>query len=242
MIGRYVLTYIMDGEGSFNGEPIRRGDFCFSTPYDGHVIREKPQAPLEYYYISIGGTNASSFFQDLGLFSISLTQKCSFINQIPAVFNDMLYTEHPDKDTEIYLIGAFLQLISMHKKELVNYTQRSESESFRQYKEALLYIQDHLLKGITPIDVAHYLHISPSYLRAIFAKHCKYTLRELLIRQRLECAAKRLIYDDSSVAQAANFVGYTNYTLFSSIFKKYIGYSPQEYKKLHRNINNSSKS
>ena len=57
-----------------------------------------------------------------------------------------------------------------------------------------------------------------------------------MIRKRMECAANKLTFENYTVRQAAALTGYSDYTLFSKLFKKYTGVSPRTYKKENRQI------
>ena len=235
-IDRLILHYIIKGRGTFNGKPLSAGTFFFVKPYEKHTLIADAEDPMEFYYIGISGPGTESIIKSGGFLSIPSIQDCPFIDRIPELFYKRLYEINADEDVDFSLMSFFLQLVALHKHHIVRNTALPSDETYFYYKAALLYIQDSLLEGITPRDVAQYLHISPSYLRVIFAKYCKYSLRELLIRKRIECAASHLKYDHWSVSQAAALIGYDDYTLFSKIFKKYTGFSPQAYKKSGQEI------
>lgn len=244
-INRFILHYLVRGSGQINGRKLSTGQFFFVKPYEKHTIVSDDKDPMELYYIGISGPGTEIIMKNAGFLSIPQIQDCPFIERIPELFQKPLYEPHPEEDIDFFLMGFFLQLISLHKHHNIKAQTPQSDDTFFYYKEALVYIQDFLLEGITPRDVAQYLHISPSYLRVIFSKHCKYSLRELLIRKRIECAASHLKYDHWSVSQAAALIGYDDYTLFSKIFKKYTGISPQAYKKgqysipiIHSDISN----
>lgn len=236
-LDRFVIHYVVAGKGSFNGEPVQKGQFFLTHPYDAHTILTDRDDPMEFYYIGISGPGKEELMKNAKLFSAPQIQKFRFEDHVVREFNDALYRQHPDHDTEYYLIGMFFRLLSLHVQESAHTTyDNRKKDAFLYYKEALIFIQNYLLEGITPAEVAEHLHISPSYLRLIFSKYCKYSLRELLVRKRIECAASRLTFQNISVSQAATLVGYSDYTMFSRIFKKYTGVSPMDYKKRHCQI------
>ena len=236
-INRFIIHYVMNGHGYYNDKEVHAGQIFITHPYAEHTIRHSSDAPLEFYYIGISGTGTEELMKRTGFFTLPDVIDFSFAERIPPIFYDALYCTHPNTDIELYLLGVFYKLMALHKEENANTLAGfAKLDSYAYYKAARKFIDDYLLDGITPNDVATHLHISPSYLRAIFSKYCKYSLRELLIRRRIECAASRLTYDNYSVTEAAALVGYEDYTLFSKLFKKYTGVSPQVYKKQHCNI------
>ena len=114
---------------------------------------------------------------------------------------------------------------------MINSMERPDKYTY--YKRAQKFIQDCLLDDISPIDVARHIHVSPSYLRMLFSEFCQYSVRELIVRKKMDCAMNYMAIDDYSVARVALLLGYEDYTHFSKIFKKYTGMTPMEYKKQH---------
>lgn len=232
--GRFILHYIVSGKGTCFGNPIYEGQFFFVRPWEMTQFESDPHKPLEFYYIGISGPGTEEIMQDVGFTSLSsCIQLCPFIEQIPSLFNDYLHVQHSKCDTDYLLRGFFFSLIARHKALNENEKVASSENTYYYYKQALLYIQEYLTKGISPSGVAEYLHISPSYLRAIFARYCRFSLRELLIRKRIEFAANLLAFENESVISAGTKAGYADYTLFYKMFKKYMGVSPKAYRLQH---------
>lgn len=236
-VDRFIIHYVLSGKTYFNGEPVVGGQFFFTHPYDSHTIRADENDPPEFYYISISGPGKEKLLRRVGFFSIPHIHPFRFQDAIIPEFYDALYRTHPRHDTELYLLGLLHRLLALHQYENTQTEfENSKIGSYLYYRNALSFIQNFLLDGITPKDVANHLHISPSYLREIFARFCKYSLRELMIRKRMECAANKLTFENYTVRQAAALTGYSDYTLFSKLFKKYTGVSPRTYKKENRQI------
>ncbi len=236
-VDRFILHYVLHGTGSFQGEEVHAGQFFFTHPYEAYSIYTDPEDPMEFYYIGIAGPGTEELMKSTGFLSIPKILPFGFAEEIVPALHPALYAPPSNRDLEHYFLSIFLSLVSLHASEnIANASDHRKMDAFHYYKEALMFVQDYLLEGITPADVARHLHISPSYLRVIFSRYCKYSLRELLIRKRIECAASRLTFENISVAQVASLVGYNDYTLFSKLFKKYTGMSPLTYKKQNCNI------
>lgn len=230
---RYSIHYFMKGKGFYRDAPIRAGQVLFVPPYQHRHFESDPSDPLEFYYVTITGQGSETVINNAGFELSASLSECPFISKIPSLFYPALFESHPDSEPTMYLMGIFLQLMALHK----NYNSRSfdvpQEKSFFYYKQALSYIEWYLLQDITPNDVAQYLHISPPYLRKIFAKYCNCSLREFLLQKRIKYAADKLAYSQCTVLAAANEIGYDDYTQFSKIFKKYMGMSPSAYKEAH---------
>ena len=231
---RFGICYIMSGKGYFNGIPIHAGQFFFSHPYETHTITNDPDDPMEYYYISVAGKGTVELMRDAGFLSIPKVSDFGFGDTVAELIGNALYRVPSSVDYELYFYGVFVQLMSYHKKEnrsTINSAVKLDKYAY--YKKAVTFINECILDGITAADVARHLHISPSYLRAIFAEFCQYSVRELIIRKKMDCAMNYMICDDYTVERAATLLGYEDYNQFSKIFKKYTGMSPLAYKKAH---------
>lgn len=90
------------------------------------------------------------------------------------------------------------------------------------------YINEHLESELCRDDLAEYVHLNPDYLSRIFKKEMGCTLKEYVIRQRMEEAQHLLRMTSLPVNIIAAKVGYYNFSHFSSSYKRIIGITPQE--------------
>ncbi len=228
---KYAIHYCVSGHGTFNDQPVCPGDFFVMLPFRHSVIKADADSHLEFYYLTIQGASAEELLReaipDLGI----RIYPCPFISKIPSIFNEALFKSHDECDPEFYFRSLMYRLLSMHKKVDADPNELGPSKkSYQYYKVALSYISQYLEDRLSPSDIASFLHISPSYLRRIFSQYCRYSIREYLIRVRLDHAANLLTHEDTPVTEISTIVGYPNYTTFSTLFKKYMGVSPREYR------------
>jgi len=97
-------------------------------------------------------------------------------------------------------------------------------------EKAKTYVRDHLHEELSREDIANHVYLSPDYLTRVFKKETGLSISDYVVHQRLDLAAGLLTNTDLSVAAVAAKVGYTNFSHFSRIFKKYMGISPAEYR------------
>ena len=72
-----------------------------------------------------------------------------------------------------------------------------------------------------------------SQLSSIFSSVEGTTIERYIILQRLEHVKELLIYDELTLSEIANQTGYSSVHHLSNQFKKIIGMSPTQFKKLH---------
>ena len=101
---------------------------------------------------------------------------------------------------------------------------------------AVQYIHAHISEPLSLEAISEYLHISPSHLSRTFKKIYKESLTEYINKARVERAKEYLEYTDQMTYEVAEMTGYKDATYFSSIFKKYTGFSPTEYRQNVRDV------
>lgn len=97
-------------------------------------------------------------------------------------------------------------------------------------QQAMAYIASHLPESLSLDQIAGEIPINPSYLSRTFKRETGHALTEYINVTRVE-RAKELLADGANLNyQVAEQVGFRDPAYFSSIFKKYSGMSPNEYR------------
>jgi two-component system response regulator YesN len=96
------------------------------------------------------------------------------------------------------------------------------------------YIHRHLDINFGIEEICHYLGISPSYFSLLFKQQYGETFVEYLSKQRIERAKSMLVLSDKSITQIGNNVGFYERRYFTSVFQKYTGETPSEYRDKHK--------
>lgn len=92
------------------------------------------------------------------------------------------------------------------------------------------YIRTHFMDNITREDVAAVACITPNYLSKQFHSKKGMNLREYINTIRIEEAKRLLLTTSHSVSDVAGMVGYDNISYFSTVFRKYAGMSPVDWR------------
>jgi two-component system response regulator YesN len=93
------------------------------------------------------------------------------------------------------------------------------------------YIRDHYHEDIGRSDIAAEFHLSPEYLAKLYKRKTHQSLKDAVWDQRME-QAKRLLNDpDVRIGDVAGAVGMDNLSYFTTVFKKRVGVTPQEYRR-----------
>lgn len=76
------------------------------------------------------------------------------------------------------------------------------------------------------------LHYDYNYLSGIFSEVEGITIEKYLIRQKIERAKELLVYDEHSLSQIADLLGYSSVAHLSSQFKQVTGFTASHFKKI----------
>jgi AraC family transcriptional regulator len=107
------------------------------------------------------------------------------------------------------------------------------------YKErlnrVLVYIQENIDSSLTLQTLAEIACFSPYHFHRIFTAFVGETLSEYIRRIRLERAALKLCYTDTSITEISLSAGYETPAAFTKAFRQHFGRTPSEFRKL-RNL------
>lgn len=99
-------------------------------------------------------------------------------------------------------------------------------------QRAAKYISDHYAEAISQADVAEALGITPAYLSSIFHEEKGESYSKFLTRIRMTQAALLLKSNrDLTIQSIAEMTGYVSDKHFISVFKKFFGTTPNEYRR-----------
>jgi YesN/AraC family two-component response regulator len=101
-------------------------------------------------------------------------------------------------------------------------------------KQVLLcidYIHDHLHQAIKIVDIAEKIDINASYLSTLFKKEMNLSVSEYIRRKRVEAAENMLRYSGYSLTEISQYLAFCSFSHFATIFLKYTGCTPKEYRK-----------
>ncbi len=93
------------------------------------------------------------------------------------------------------------------------------------------YIREHYRENIGRNEIAAAFYLSPEYLAKLYKKKTAKSLKDAIWQHRME-QAKLLLRDPTvRIGDVAGAVGIDNFSYFTTVFKKEIGQTPQEYRR-----------
>jgi two-component system response regulator YesN len=93
------------------------------------------------------------------------------------------------------------------------------------------YIDEHLKEEISREQIAEHVHFNPAYLSRLFRKETQSSLTDCILQKRMEKAKSLLTSTHVKISDISALVGYGNIPHFTKMFKRFVGTTPQDYRK-----------
>jgi two-component system response regulator YesN len=93
------------------------------------------------------------------------------------------------------------------------------------------YIDEHMEEELSREELAASVFLNPAYLSRLFKKETGLSISEYSLKVRMDKAMKLLAETNDKISYVAEQTGYSHFSFFAKMFKKYSGLSPQEYRK-----------
>ncbi len=239
-LGNAGIFRIEDGEYL-----VRRGDLVLIDMFKPHTLLHNGDNTYQRFSVCV----------DLGLLISFSTPTSNLLDIFHKHSN-----RHPIYHMEEDQLQKYLLLLNEYQKFQLNkgqdilekalihqllayayndcYTGDHMDETFSQHmqiiNQLLSYINAHLNEEITLGALASEVNYSEYYVCRLFKKMTGKTLTNYIQEKRIEEAAF-LLRSYDSVNQAAEQVGFNNYSYFYKTFKKFMGCGPAEYQAQQRN-------
>lgn len=230
---KYVLLYVLEGKGTFNGMELKKGRGFIVCPHQKHSYVSDAEHPMVYCWVTFAGDGCEDFLQEIGLFKYNQIFSYCFSDRLTAFAIAMADYQPSVASVNEYLMGCLMLLRSFHLESRTESAATEIHTQQEQYVEiAAGYVRNNYHHTELLIsDVASFVGIEKHYLSMLFSSKMGISPKEYLITTRID-KAKQLLADDTlSIQEVARSVGYVDPLYFSRIFKKYVGVSPQAFRK-----------
>ncbi len=131
--------------------------------------------------------------------------------------------------------AAFYLLLShFGEKELIKIEEgnlgEEKNKATDKIKKVIKYVEEHYDGDITVEDAAALINVTPSYFCRIFKSSIGNTFVNFINNYRIMQAKQKLLKPEATITEVMYETGFSNYSYFNRVFRKYSGYSPTEYK------------
>lgn len=94
------------------------------------------------------------------------------------------------------------------------------------------YIDEHYKEDIRREDLSKRVYLNTDYISRIFKKEVGISISSYVMKKRVEEAKKMLAQSNFPINTVSIYVGYSNFSYFTKMFKENTGYSPLEYRRM----------
>lgn len=234
------LFYVVSGKGVFLIEddlvPVKTNDLIIINPHIEHTEKTMTNDPMEYIVFGVDGL-AFSFAdakddtqKNYGFYSYTSAK-----NHLVDFAQLMLKEFHEKKSGFDVICQSILQVLLtlIAREQHLSIISDSTFKISRECALAKRYIDTNYSKNITLDTLAEITHINKYYLAHSFANCLGQSPISYLTDKRLQASMELLINTNHSIAQVASSTGFSSQSYFSQIFRKEVGMTPQQYRKMH---------
>ncbi|MDE6919679.1 MAG: helix-turn-helix domain-containing protein [Lachnospiraceae bacterium] len=134
---------------------------------------------------------------------------------------------HRDVPDGIYGALAYASDLIHEAVRYEKYVNRTATvtEKIRQY------IDSHYQEEIRRDALAEMVYLNTDYMARIFKKEVGISISAYILQKRVEEARNLLVHSDLPINTVSIYVGYSNFSYFTKMFKDNTGYSPLEYRR-----------
>lgn len=150
------------------------------------------------------------------------------------LFERMVRSQETDFLYCDYICSGLLYeyLIELHRHTNAA-TDSARSRKISLLLPALRYIQDNYAKDFSMVQLSKILDVTPEYFCRVFKNTMNTTPIAYLTGIRINEAKRFLQQVGNSVLDVARMTGFNDPGYFCTVFKKYVGISPSEYRRQH---------
>jgi two-component system response regulator YesN len=175
-----------------------------------HAVEYVQSVCIEFLFTALRSAYESGDdFSKIGLNQKDIIERINAIGSIHSLKNDM-------NGVLLQMARYYAQKYNSNKSSAVNKIQDIVK---RRYGEEL-----------SLVKISEEVHFTPSYISQIFKQETGTTLIEFITKTRVEKARELLKNTDHMISEIATMVGFENPHYFSSVFKKYVGVRPNDFR------------
>ncbi len=226
----FTLLIIAEGKGvvSFNGKTVnvKNGDVLFVPPCNSYANESVKDGDYRYFWFSFEGGEIISYLKSKSFYKECEVINSNFFDKICLSITKFLLENTQETVNEEKFNHLFFEMLEYLSNVLI--VKKREEDYIDKIFELINDNYENSSFNIKAISDS--LHLSHSWLCALFKSKTKHTMQQWLINVRLNKAKELLVDTDLSVSNIAYLCGFNDALYFSTSFKKMYSMSPTCYR------------
>ena len=236
----YQLLYIAAGKTWFYFDGNEKDPTEVTA---GHMVLYRPGQEQHYVYygedqpevfwVHFTGSNVTNILRRYHFPEDHHVLYCGLLQDYRWIYNQMiLELQLAQPDSPDLLVHLLYHIFLLVNRQAARNKSHVSNAMLEETEEAIRFFQAHYREPIRIDEYAKSIHVSESWFLQKFKEHTGVTPMHYILSLRMSAAQDLLENSDYSVTEIAEIIGYDNPLYFSRIFRKQIGVSPREYRKL----------
>jgi YesN/AraC family two-component response regulator len=147
-------------------------------------------------------------------------------------FSDFFVIRLEDAKTIEEIPVLFTELLTFFRNEIKTAKENDKFSSFT--KKIISYIDSHIYQSLDLMTISKNLGFNYKYVSKLFSKETGMTFVDYVNTKKIKLAKDLLKTQNCKIEDIAYYLGFSESYYFSRVFKRYVGITPNEYRK--RNI------
>jgi AraC family transcriptional regulator of arabinose operon len=229
----YLLHVVFSGKGVVDWSSMERrqldsGSVFLIQPNQDFCYKADEKDPWCYGWVGFSGNKAKEYIESIGFSNGVKFWEAHQLWNVKAKLQELIeYLNQYSSEAFLGVEGLFLLFIQALQNTHSNVSDTDHLEDLY-IQSALDYIKRNYHTKISVESIADYVGLERSYLCSLYKKERGHTLRDELIRFRMEKAQTLLTGTQYKVSEIAHLVGYDDYSSFCRRFKSYYNVSPSD--------------
>ncbi len=236
----HIFIYCIEGEGTVEKEgsgssDITAGSLAVIPSGTPHRYWASENRPWSIYWFHLKGQHAGEltrlYGMDAGPVKLprgSVTNFIAGIDQSIAILQDRPYSI----PVHVHVAQTLRHLLSGIGLELTRNS--NERKRDQHLDNAIRYMTEHVSTSIRLSELAKHTGLSAQHIIHLFNKETGFSPIDYFLRMKMQHAANMLDLTGLNVKEVANAIGIADPYYFSRMFKKLMGHSPRDYRKIQK--------
>lgn len=227
---QYIIHYVLDGKGYFNGAPVVKGQGFLITPHSFERYYPDKNDAWRFIWFIFTDVKMEEFF---ARYDADPKTKIFTFHDFLEAENVVLKikSNHNRICDRLLLLEWFLSVFNANAPAL---REKNDSHKNEYIRFATEYIENNIYEPISVSTLTQLLGISQPYLYTIFKDTFSVSPKTYLTERKLYHAKKLLVETNLSVSEIARSVGFEDALAFSKFFSKNENINPTRFREKHK--------